>query len=592
MKKLHLWFQNRSLHFKMISLILAVVLALQVLNGFLFAKIVSERMEENVIKANQVAVEQISVNLNQALVNVVNCMVSVRSEVIDELFSVNERNYLNQDIRYQELFNDMLAENDNYTLVHSMLILDSRREEDYYYVKEGSHSLKSNGLFQKILQDNSLEKQCCWSGLTTEDYFFTNGSEDEILVSIIMPVEQNGEIKEFLLVNLETEALSEYLEIETEMENLLFLQMTETDYLMGSGEKPETEEQMTELLAKFPDWEEIDTIDGYWVMSSSVTCNSWKLSILIPEGIISQNAGVLSSYIFMITLTTGVVLALGVTLIVFMVTKPLKKMTQIMDANRHCRQMNYRFHTKYQDEVGVLAETYNKLMDEIGLLMQEIEQEQIESRKAYQRMLQMQINPHFLYNTLETARFLVEMGDPGGTKMLESIGKFYKLSLSGVKDVVSIQEELEQLECYLQILKLRYSSKYEYSIDVQKEILDKEIVRFSLQPLVENAVYHGIKQKRGKGFIKVMGYQEEQDICMVVWDNGAGIPEKKLKEIQERLARKEKEPLSEHIGILNVHQRIRMHYGNGYGLTLESEEGEFTRIEVRIPLKESKAKAG
>ena len=592
MKKLHLWFPNRSLHFKMISLIFVVVLALQVLNGFLFAKIVSERMEENVIKANQVAVEQISVNLNQALVNVVNCMVSVRSEVIDELFSVNERNYVNQDIRYQELFNDMLAENDNYALVHSMLILDSYRERTYYYVKEGSYVPNFSGLFQRVLQDNSLEKQCCWSGFMAEDYFFVNGSAQKTLVSIIMPVEQNGEIKELLLVNLETEALGEYLKIETETENLLFLQMTETDYLTGPGEKPETEEQMTELLAKFPDWNEIDTIDGYWVMSSNVTCNSWKLSILIPEGIISQNAGVLSSYIFTITMTTGIVLVLGVALIVFMVTKPLKKMTQIMEANRHCRQMNYRFHARYRDEVGVLAETYNKLMDEIGLLMKEIEQEQIESRKAYQRMLQMQINPHFLYNTLETARFLVEMGDPGGTKMLEAIGKFYKLSLSGVKDVVSIQEELEQLECYLQILKLRYSSKYEYSIDVQKEVLDKEIVRFSLQPLVENAVYHGIKQKRGKGFIKVMGYQEEQDICMVVWDNGAGIPEEKKREIQKQLERKEKEPLSEHIGIFNVHQRIRMHYGNGYGLKVESAEGEFTRIEIRIPLKESKDKAG
>ena len=147
MKKLHLWFPNRSLHFKMISLIFVVVLALQVLNGFLFAKIVSERMEENVIKANQVAVEQISVNLNQALVNVVNCMVSVRSEVIDELFSVNERNYVNQDIRYQELFNDMLAENDNYALVHSMLILDSYRERTYYYVKEGSYVPNFSGLF-------------------------------------------------------------------------------------------------------------------------------------------------------------------------------------------------------------------------------------------------------------------------------------------------------------------------------------------------------------------------------------------------------------------------------------------------------------
>lgn len=588
MKKIYLWFQNQSLHFKMISLILLVVLGLQVLNGFLFAKIVSERLEENVIKANQVTVEQISVNFNQALVNVVDCMVSVRSVVIDELFSVNETNYVNQDIQYQGLFNGMLAENDNYELVHSMMILDSSGVQNYYYVKEGNYFLNDEQLFQKILADNSLDKQCCWSGFKAEDYFFTNGSNEKILVSIIMPIKENEETKELLLVNLETEALRRYLKTETETENLLVLQITEREIVTEEGKQLKTKAQLEELMEKFPQWESIDQINGYWVMSSNVACNSWKLSILIPDGIISQDAGIMTGYIFVITFTTGCIIVLSVALIVFMVTKPLKKMTRIMEANRHSRQMNYRFHTKYRDEVGVLAETYNKLMDEIGQLMVEIKQEQIESRKAYQRMLQMQIKPHFLYNTLETARFLVEMGDSGGVQMLEAIGKFYKLSLSGVKDVISIREEKEQIECYLQILKFRYSSKYEYSIDIQEEIMDNEIVRFSLQPLVENAVYHGIKQKRGKGFIKILGYREEQEISVVVWDNGAGIPKEKLQEIQKRLVRKEKKTLSDHIGIVNVHQRIRMHYGNGYGLHIESDEGEFTRIEVRIPLKKSK----
>lgn len=588
MKKIYSWFQNQSLHFKMISLILLVVLGLQVLNGFLFAKIVSERLEKNVIEANQVTVEQISVNFNQALVNVVDCMVAVRSEVIDELFSINKTSYVNQDIKYQELFNDMLAENNNYELVHSMIILDSDGKQNYYYMKEGNYILKVEQLFQKIFTDNSLEKQCCWSGFTSEDYFFANGSSKKILVSIIMPIKENAKTKELLLVNLETEALGEYLKTETETENLLCLQITEKDIVTEEGKQLKNKEQLEELMEKFPQWESIEQIDGYWVMNSDVACNSWKLSILVPNGIISQHAGIMSRYIFVITFTTGCIIVLSVALIVFMVTKPLKKMTRIMEANRHSRPMNYRFHTKYRDEVGVLAETYNKLMDEIGHLMVEIEQEQIESRKAYQRMLQMQIKPHFLYNTLETARFLVGMGDSGGAKMLEAIGKFYKLSLSGVKDVVSIREEKEQIECYLQILKFRYSSKYEYFIDIQEEIMDNEIVRFSLQPLVENAVYHGIKQKRGKGFIKILGYREDKEICVVIWDNGAGIPKGKLEEIQKRLAQREKEAFSDHIGIINVHQRIRMHYGNDYGLKVKSEEGEFTRIEVSIPLKRSK----
>ena len=153
------------------------------------------------------------------------------------------------------------------------------------------------------------------------------------------------------------------------------------------------------------------------------------------------------------------------------------------------------------------------------------------------------------------------------------------------KQYVTVKEEIEHLTCYLQILKLRYSSKYDYTVQISPEILDNEMVRFSMQPLVENAIYHGIKQKRKKGFVKVLGYMEEEQIHLVVWDNGAGIPEEKLQEIRTRIRESEGIPISEHIGIINVHQRVHMRYGEHYGLNIESEEGEFTRVEMVLPIK-------
>ncbi len=117
------------------------------------------------------------------------------------------------------------------------------------------------------------------------------------------------------------------------------------------------------------------------------------------------------------------------------------------------------------------------------------------------------------------------------------------------------------------------------------------MVRFSLQPLVENAIYHGIKQKREKGFVKVLGYQEENQIHLVVWDNGAGMGKETLEKIRRKLQLSAKKNDADHIGIVNVHQRIRMRYGESYGLRLESELGEFTRVEMILPVKKRMEKS-
>lgn len=112
--------------------------------------------------------------------------------------------------------------------------------------------------------------------------------------------------------------------------------------------------------------------------------------------------------------------------------------------------------------------------------------------------------------------------------------------------------------------------------------MDNEIIKFSLQPLVENAVYHGIKQQRKKGFIKILGYRDDEDVILSIWDNGSGIEKQKLEEIQNSI--QQSAEVTEHIGIMNVHKRIRMQYGKPYGLTISSEKGEYTRVEVRLPV--------
>lgn len=589
MKKLVEWFQNHSLRFKMVSMLLVVVVILQVFNGCICISLVSEKFEENISEANLATVRQMSFNLNRAMMDILNEMVPIRETIFNNQASANKQEqfheYISRNIIYQEQFNELIAANDNYQFIHSMLILGEDTRETYIYNKEGPLILKNENLFEKVLEDHELVKACYWGQTKTADYFWTDRQEK--IISIIMPVYQYNQIRNLLVVNLEEEAIEKYLKKLGGADSLLVLQIGGEDVITDNQEVWEDyggEKQKN--IIESAGQAHIINVGSDVITSSVLELNQWRLSMVVPQSSISGNMEVLLHYIILVVITTGLILLLCVTNIIYIITKPIKRMTEIMEANRHTREINYRFHAKYKDEVGVLANTYNKLMDEITQLMADIEKEQVENRKTYQKMLQMQIKPHFLYNTLEAAKFLVEMGDPNGVEMLTTIGKFYKSSLSSVDEYVTVAEEIEHLKYYLQILKLRYSSKYDYTIQVAEEIGKNEMIRFSLQPLVENAIYHGIKQQRKKGFVKILGYLREEQVHLVVWDNGAGIPKEKLEEIKNNLDDQIQVSSPDHIGILNVHQRIRVRYGAPYGLSIDSEESEFTRVDMILPVKE------
>lgn len=582
------WFQNHSLRLKMVLMLFTMVIVIQVINSFIFMYMFSDKFEENIYEANFATTQQISLNLNRAMVDIVSEMVPIREEIRNKGFFFNNdeetNDYINHYLLYQPLFNQLVASDDNYQFVHSAIILEGESRQQYLYTKDAHLNLNGEDLFQKILNENKLDEQCHWSKIVKADYFFLGRKEE--LITILMPIYYYKNVKDLLIVNLDVEAIRKYLVKMGGNDNGLLLQINETDWIYGTEKNRDFYgESKKEKPTYFETANEINEVGNNVIMTSQLSINKWKLSMIVSKRSIADNVGVLSKAIMLVMVTTALILLFCISNIVFTVTKPIKKMTEIMEANRHTRGIKYRFHAKYNDEVGVLAETYNKLMDEIQQLMVDIEKEQIQNRKTYQRMLQMQIKPHFLYNTLEAAKFLVEMGDPNGVKMLTAIGKFYKVSLSGVENIVTVEEEMEHLSYYLQILKLRYSSKYDYSIQIEPDILKNEMIRFSMQPLVENAIYHGIKQKRQKGFVKVLGYAQEQRIHLVIWDNGAGIEKGKLNEIRQKIRESEIIPLSEHIGIINVHQRIHMRYGESYGLDIESEEGEFTRVEIVLPIK-------
>jgi two-component system sensor histidine kinase YesM len=292
---------------------------------------------------------------------------------------------------------------------------------------------------------------------------------------------------------------------------------------------------------------------------------------------------------------------LTVLILVSMMTKPLGQLVHIMNKAIK-KEFHVQFNYLYDDEVGNLAKSFNYMVREIDALVTElnvniealeqekenVKVEQTQKRKAELRALQAQINPHFLYNTLNAITWQAE--DQGATDisiLANSLGKFFRISLSKGRQIITIQEELDHVCSYLEIQKIRYKTKLNYEVVVSEEVRRMSTIKLILQPLVENAIYHGIKMRETPGTIKIKAYKQEQEsslpaIRICVEDDGLGISKEKLEVLNDGLSQVIVDSTSGY-GIYNVNERLKLYYGDAYGLTLESKEKEWTKATIVIP---------
>lgn len=234
-------------------------------------------------------------------------------------------------------------------------------------------------------------------------------------------------------------------------------------------------------------------------------------------------------------------------------------------------------------EVIMLNDSLNSMIEKLNDLIDQVTKEQERLRKAELELLQAQINPHFLYNTLDTIVWLAEAGEQKKVVgMVESLSDFFRTSLSHGLDSVSIEKELVHVRSYLEIQQVRYQDIMKYEIDVPEELYNCILPKITLQPLVENALYHGIKNKRGLGTISITGRVAGNDFYLEVKDDGIGMDPERLASVMEGITNKN--PNQHDIyGLYNVNERIQLMYGIQYGISMESTYGTGTIVRVKLP---------
>jgi two-component system sensor histidine kinase YesM len=265
------------------------------------------------------------------------------------------------------------------------------------------------------------------------------------------------------------------------------------------------------------------------------------------------------------------------------IAKPLSKLRSLMK-QAEAGDLTVQFKSRYNDEIGQLGNSFNNMIREISKLIDLVYTEQKSKREAELKTLQAQIKPHFLYNTLDTIHWMAQAhGADDIEEVVGALANLFRIGLSKGKEMITVDEELEHIKSYLIIQKARYEDKLDYAVEFDDDILQYSVIKLLLQPLVENAIYHGINARRGGGKIVIIAKKRNNQLYFSVTDNGKGILPEKMREINEMLLRKKS---SDHqgYGVFNVNERIRLVFGDEYGLVFHSVYGEGTTVEIWHPL--------
>ena len=288
-------------------------------------------------------------------------------------------------------------------------------------------------------------------------------------------------------------------------------------------------------------------------------------------------------------LASGLLLALILLLVVLIaaqivggIVRPIEHLRKVTGAVAH-GDFEARAEAEGPTEISELAGSVNDMTVHLEAMVTKIKEDESKMRHAELRLLQEQINPHFLYNTLDTIVWLIESDSTDeAVDMVVSLSQFFRLVLSHGAEYISIREEEQHIRSYLKIQQARYHDILDYEIDMDPAIYPYKILKMTLQPLVENALYHGIKYKRAMGKITITGRMQERRIILTVRDNGIGMEPEKLAHLRREIERPCKDTEGG-FGLANVNERIRMYFGDYYGMQIDSVQGEGTTVTVTIP---------
>ncbi|WP_159881492.1 sensor histidine kinase [Paenibacillus puerhi] len=317
--------------------------------------------------------------------------------------------------------------------------------------------------------------------------------------------------------------------------------------------------------------------------------NDWRIVASISINELYKQYGVSEKLIIYISSVCAAIFILLSVFLSGLITKPIIELSRIMRKNKSQHLVTTKKQLERQDEIGILYTEYNNMIRDIDDYIKESYQNKLITLDSQMKALEAQINSHFLYNTLESINSIAEIEEVESIAiMTKALGDMFRYSIKTESELVALEEEMNHVTNFLTIQKIRYEDKLQFRYEIDEGLARMRILKLILQPIIENAIYHGLERSSKKGLITIKGYESSGNILFEITDNGIGMSPDQLEDIQSAL--REPPVFNElgqrnkrSIGLKNVHSRIALYYGEEYGLTLDSQSEVGTTIRICVP---------
>lgn len=419
-------------------------------------------------------------------------------------------------------------------------------------------------------------------------WFNPSGQQSVVAaVSTIYDVDSLQKIGYFLLTYHEEALYKVYSQIKLNEQGELFI-IDSHGQIISSRHKElihhtPSESYLQKIITSGDTGDFADDIDDKQQIVSyqRIQNTDWKIVSIIPTARYSEQSIMLQQWMIILFVVVALItLILGYYLSVS-ISRPIRQLSSIMK-NTERENWSISFNYPSRDEIGILSLNFNRMIARIHYLINQVYEEERLRQQSQLKFLMFQINPHFLFNTLETMNWMARIeGVPEVGKLSKALGDLMREGIKG-KDFITLSEELESVKKYIYIQKVRYVDKFDMQYDIDPAVLSVIVPRFILQPIIENAIVHGLEMQMDNGHIRIHAYESEDTLVLAIADDGLGMSTAQLEKLRHYLENPSDSTLSG-IGLLNVHQRIQLHYGEEYGLKINSIEEQGTTIILRIP---------
>ncbi|WZL81111.1 sensor histidine kinase [Vallitaleaceae bacterium 9-2] len=324
--------------------------------------------------------------------------------------------------------------------------------------------------------------------------------------------------------------------------------------------------------------------ESYQIIAQETGISDWNIVGVLPK---DETLSIILEVITSFVTYAVLIFLFGIVLSIYLtktLTRPISKLKNLM-AEAEQGKLEVHYDSIYNDEISQLGHSFNKMIEAIKNLLSLVYSEQKAKREAELKAFQAQIKPHFLYNTLDTINWMaMEYEADDIVEVVESLTNLFRISLSKGNEIISLENEVKHVNSYLTIQKVRYEEQFDYEIICEDNLKNYKVIKLIIQPLVENAIYHGIKGRKESGHIRIHIYTDNKDLYIVVADTGGGMAPEQVQHMNQIFEGILEKDDSYGIGLFNVNERIKLNFGMEYGLSIDSALDEGTTVTIKHPI--------